>query len=370
MIEIAFASAFGYGWAVIAMQLLTGRKASHRALRASLVYLVVVTGLAVVNFEGHIFEQKLAGEFALTGEASTFVVQTAVNKVPFLLTGAWWAAIGTNVAAMAVTYCYLYDRGRRTRLIMWAPGVLNFAMFSLRDPLIGVCFLALTALLCRPRLSTRGRAVELAVAGITYLSRPETIAIYLAARFGGIRKRIGKRTWMYALLPFALLAAAYGLTLLPRLLGLPGGGGLASLPDTLSDFFVVRAERHAGDAGSDILGGRLASLPLPVRLPIQILTFFVLPLPFEIRGLALLLAFVDSVVFMYFTRRFLRLAPVEAKRLFFVYVLAVSFFASNYGNLLRLRLPAYFILAAGLLMAERSERRRPSRSDQRPAAAG
>lgn len=359
MIPIAFAAFFGYAWGMLAVRILTRRRISNRAFQASFTYLCVVTAIAVANFEFGVLEQKGASEIALrvfegsSGEPSTFVLQALVNAVPFALTGAWYAAIGTNVAIVAVALAYLHERDRRIARIMWAPAVVNFALFALRDPLIGVCFMALTVMLCVPPARLRSKLAEWAVVLFTYLARPETVAVYVGGKASQVWQRVGRRTWMLVLLPVVALALLAGLSYLPRTLGLQTQASLNELPGVLSQFFESRAGRSSVGigSGSNILGGALPGLPFVVRFPIQVLSFFVLPFPFEITTVFLLLAFVDSVVFITLTVRFFRRAPATAKRVFVLYAGAVSFFASNYGNVLRLRMPAYFIIAGGLLAA-------------------
>ena len=365
MFQIIFAALFGYAVGMVGYQALTGRKVSAGAFASSFAYLVVVGGLAGYNFEAELFAQKVASEYAFrqleTSEHVTFAVQAAANAVPFLLTGAWWAAIGTNIAAVAVLKAYLFDEHRRLSLIMWAPAVVNFGLFALRDPLIGVCVFGLTMIICRPPTRLAGRVVEIVLILVSASLRPESIVIYLVSRFAGMRERMREHPWLIIALPGLILGLVYALTYVPVLLGLPSQTGIGQLPDLLQSFFIARADRNPtgfDTGGGNILGGALTSMPFIVRYPIQIFTFFVLPLPFEVRSVTLLLAMLDSVVFIALTVAFWRRAPAPAKRFFTVYVLAVSFFAANYGNVFRLRLPAYFIIAAGLVVAHQMERRR------------
>lgn len=362
MVAIAFAAAFGFLGGVLILQVVARRPLGAPALGNALVYLVAVSALAILNFEAEILDQKGAATFAfdeVDAGYTTFTVQRLINLIPFYLTEAWWAAIGMNVAAMAVVKAYLYDRAPGLSRIMWAPAILNFAMFSLRDPLIGVSLFVLTLVLCLPR--PRHWVVGSATLVATYSLRPENLAIFLGAWLIGLRKRLSRHPWLVAAVPVILVGAFYLFTVLPELLGVSTVGMSADdIPATLHEFFVVRAERNSGEGdggGSNILGGQLTSLPVFIRFPIQVLCFFVLPLPFEVRNLAMAMALVDSAVFIAVAVAFWRRSPAPAKHLFVCYVIGVSFFASNYGNLLRLRLPAYFIMAAGLLVAHLATQR-------------
>lgn len=358
MLAILIAAITIYSLGLATLCLITRRRFSPQAIRFSLLYLMVVGLIAAINFEAGIVPQKSASELAfriyqggLADQAPTFLVQALLNIFPFFLTGSWYAAIGTNVALMAVLAAYTYDRTRSIALIVCAPAVVNFAIFALRDPIIGACFFFLTLRLCLPSPRLRSKITEWTVAVLTYLARPETIAIYLGGKAAMLRSAVNRRTWILVFLPLAILAVVLGITYLPRTLGLESQAALNELPETFDSFFTQRADRATSleGAGSNILGGTLSSYPLPLRFAIQVVTFFILPLPFEIANAVMALAFLDSIVFILVVRHFLRAAPSPAKRLFWLYVIAVSFFAVNYGNLFRLRMPAYFILAGGLV---------------------
>ncbi|MGB5953731.1 MAG: hypothetical protein WBG57_14595 [Ornithinimicrobium sp.] len=373
MWAIAFAALFGWAVGAAVLSFLSGRAVPQGALVNSLVYGCVLTTLAAINFEFQILEQKLASDYAYqvfkgAADYDNFAMVAVVNAVPFALTDVWWAAIGTNIAVLAIVKAYLYATSPRLSMLMWAPAVVNFGLFALRDPLIGLCFMVLTLFLCQTPTGLLGHAREIFWLAASTLLRPETLVIYAGARVAGLRSRIRRQPWILFLLPFIAAVLVYGVSYLPVLLGLKGQAGLLSLPSVLQEFFVARAERNTNvGEPSDILGGRLASLPFLVRYPIQILAFFILPFPFEITTVPLALAFLDSVVFVAVAVVFWRRAPKPAKTLFVIFVLATAFFADNYGNLLRLRLPAYFIFSAGLLVSAKAERAERSIEKQKTA---
>ncbi len=364
MIPILAGSAFTFAFGLPILHRLARRRISPRAIQSAALVAIVLTVVAIANFELGFIPQKVASQQAFLAYSrrdldSTFTVQALLNVGPFTITGVWWAAIGTNVALVALTYAFVYDEDRRLARRLLAPAVLNFAIFSLRDPLLGVLLFALVLVMFGDRRPSPRRLVaEGLLAFAIFLTRPEFIAVYIAGKVIGQRLD-RRRSWKIALIPLALPVVLYALTWLPTLLGLQNQVPLAALPDLLNDFFVTRADRADdpdGGGGSNILDGRLASMPLVARLPIQLLTFFVLPLPFEISSITLALAFVDSLVFIVLFREFWRRADSRVRRFFVLYFVAIAFFVANYGNLFRLRMPAYFVMIAGLVLVERRRR--------------
>lgn len=359
MIPITVGAAFTFTFGLIALRIITGRSLAPSSVRAAAFFGAALLVLAIANFELGIISQKVASQQAFEafygdGGNSTFALQGYINAVPFLITGAWYSAIGTNVAVTALLFAYIHNADRRLTKWMLAPAIINFSLFSLRDPLIAGAFFFLTLAMFDRTPRRWKRSSEGLLAGASFLLRPEVVVVYISGKISDINFRRRDTIWKLGLLPILLTAAIYGLTWVPTLLGLQERSSLAALPDLLDDFFVRRASRAgttADGGGSNILGGRLTEMSIFERLPIQVLTFFVLPLPFEITGLNLGLAFIDSLVFITLFRRFWRSSPTEIRRFFVAYVLAVSFFVANYGNLFRLRLPAYFIMIASLLIA-------------------
>jgi hypothetical protein len=352
---------------ILALSARLGRRLSATSVVLACGLLVTLTLAASVNFEYAIISQKVASTLAFeifSGSSeseveSTFLLFSLLNFLPFFLTGHWWAAIGTNCALVALTFAAVRSGDRSACLYVIAPAVLNFAIFALRDVVIGVLMLFLGYLIVL-RPSRKSRLAEGGVLAALLISRPENVLIYIVAKLSLVGARVtsssngtGRRIRHSRVLrrvSAALLGVGVVL-FVPVALGLEVQTNVNEFSSAVDSFFESRATRAVPGAGggSNILDGRLAGLPLLVRYPIQLLAFFVLPFPFEIRSVEGVLAFADSLVFSVLAWRFAKRAASPGVRLFIIYAFGVAFFASNYGNLLRLRMPAYFLMAGALL---------------------
>ena len=335
---------------------------------------VVLLGLAILaslNLQFGIFEQKLASELAFEWYSGNriplnraFALQAVANAPSFFIANTWHAAIGTNVAVTAATCAFLYDSEKKSHLYFLGPATVNFAIFALRDPFIGLIFFALV-LAIGQRFEVKRLVVPTLVAGVAmYFTRPENILIILALAWFLSFRSSNTALAKFFMVAAGVVGALAALRLGPALLGAGGDISIGNLPGFFAEFSEARATRTTRTGvggGSDILGGALARLPIFVRYPLQLLTFFVLPLPFEIRSFALLLAAFDSCFFAYSSRKLFREGSKPAKVIFVVYVLVTAFFSSNYGNVLRIRYPLYFVIGAGLFVGSSDES--PNRSE-------
>lgn len=325
---------------------------------ASILLTLVLAFLAGLNLNLSLVEQKFASEFSFDiylgreslRDQSGFILQYIFNLPAFLLTNVWWAAIGTNVAITALLFAYVANHDLRLAPFALAPAIINFSLFSLRDPLIMVLFLYLA--LCLSNFDIRQSAWRIALVALAFLFiRPENISIMLVAIAAIIIYRYRNTPYVPFLTPIGAVAGYVALIYAPSLLGIQFFGDITSLADTLDTFYIARADRWdvTQGGGSNILGGALTGMPLVLRYPIQMTAFFILPLPFEIDSVALALAFVDSIVFCYLFYRFLKAAPVNTIILAAFYIAAAALFMNNYGNAFRIRLPVYGIMLAGLI---------------------
>jgi hypothetical protein len=334
------------------------RRASPHVFINAIGISILFAMLASLNFELDIIEQKFASEFAydlFVGRDSLrssegFVLQYLICWPAFALTDVWWAAIGVNIAAMTLLYAYIASFNQRLGLFILAPAIVNFSMFSLRDPLIGVLFFMLAVTITNPDPIKR-MLKQTGTSALFMLIRPENILIVVGAHIFGLFRRYRKSGWVLLAIPVMLVGGYVGILMIPQLLGIKFSGSILDLPLVLSEFYDRRANRwDASDGGgSNILGGRLSDIPFLFRYPIQILSFFMLPLPIDLNRPALALAALDSCVFFYLARKFHKGADARVIILFWCYVLMVSLFMSNYGNAFRLRMPAYMIMFGGLL---------------------
>jgi len=238
--------------------------------------------------------------------------------------------------------------------LAFAPAIVNFAMFSLRDPLIlAIVFLA-AASFCDPNRAQRWIGQIVALMGFL-LIRPELAVIFLLANAGREAWDARMRFWSPLAVVMGLLNGWLALGYAPRALGLEMHVSVLDLPLVMGEFFQMRAERWDSfdGGGSNILGGGLSEMAFLPRYLVQLTSFFVLPLPFEIDHWLLAFAFLDSAVACALVWRAHRQGNRAGLTLFWAYVLAVSLFSSNYGNLFRMRLPAYGILLASLTYSGR-----------------
>ena len=352
MFEILAAAIFGHV-AILWLLLLFTRWDANGAILSTL-YMLFLWALAAANFEYGLFEQKFASPFAYDmylgreslANNSAFYLQYILNIPAFIMTNAWWAATGTNIALMSGIFYYIYLKKPAFTLLLFAPAILNFSMFSLRDPIIAALFFWI-AVSQAEKNQTLQWAKQAVLAMLFLIIRPENILIVVLWRLSTLIDWSKHALLTVVMIPVLLLAAWGAMSFAPGLLGVGGAGNQTSM----ADFYQDRTTRHtANDTGkSNILNGQLASLPLPLRYPIQVFTFFVLPLPFEIRTMTLALAFLDSIVFCTLTWKLLQTRNKVALTFLAVYVLAVAYFSGNYGNVFRIRLPAYFIIIGGLI---------------------
>lgn len=368
-------------YAVFIGFLVLRRPVSPAGLVGSFAILLGITAIAIVNLRFDIIEQKFASEFAFdwyNGDESerpnrTFAVQAIANAPAFFVAGAWQAAIGTNTAVTAAVYAYLFDRETKAHRYFLGPAVINFALFSLRDPFIGLILMGLV-LAFGKKFESRKLLLPILLASVAmFWTRPENLLI-----IGALVWFLGYRSTRTAVTRLGLLlAGGFGalvaLRFAPALLGIQGGVSIGNLPAFFVEFSEDRGTRTnvtGVGGGSDILGGALQRMPLPLRYPIQLFTFFVLPLPFEIRSVALLLSAFDSIFFAYGARKLFKEGTPPAKVLFVIYVLVAAFFSSNYGNVFRIRYPLYFVIGAGLLANKSDKRGEGDQSVRSKAAIG
>lgn len=369
MLEIVVAGVLAYVAGILVLGL--RRYPSVRAMGLGLSCLAVLLLLAGLNFELGIIDQKVAATYAFDhvlrppGSTShlTFAAQGVLNLPAFLVTGAWWAAIGTNSAIVALVFTWLLDRENELAWWFLGPAVVNFALFSLRDLLIGVLLLVLTLDTVRRPERLPGPLAWACLVALA-ITRPELAFVYGVARVLIWSLRVTHGVERLVLAPVMVILLVVGLQLAPATIGLESGANPVETVELLDGFVASRTERHVTETadGSYILGGRVVEMPIVARLPIQVLAFFVLPFPFEIRSISLALAFADSLWLGAFLWRYRARMTMPVVVLAGLMVVSVAFFSGNYGNLFRLRMPLYFVAAAAFRVGV--ERRSDSSSAQ------
>lgn len=351
----------------VASSTLFGWSGSKTSATMALSAITILSLTASVNYQAGIIPQKVASEIAYDifkgdrpwGYDQTFTVYSLITFPAFALTDSWLSSIGASIGAWASAIYLLYDKlGSRFRLFLFAPAILNFSIFALRDTVFGILLGATTYEMTR---EDRLRPIRIFLPFVCLaVTRPES-AIAILGAFAFSRYRATDRSsYIRPVKLAALFGGAVAATqIIPRALGFRQSFGFFSFPSRLLAFFEDRATRNEdveqAASNSNILRGALARMPFPIRFPLQLCAFFVLPFPFEIRSFALALAFLDSLVFITMTKRVWSLSSERHRTLVISYIASVSFFAANYGNLLRLRMPVYFMFMAIVVASNRRE---------------
>jgi hypothetical protein len=320
--------------------------------------------LASINLELAVFPQKFASHFAFDWfngqeselDNSTFALPAIISSLGFYLTSSWHASIGVNVSIVTLLFLYVYRIDRRLAFLVLSPSVVNFSMFALRDPLILLFFFLFCMVINRRQISLF--FVTVAFSTVSLGLRPENIVIIVGSAALIMIMRVEKISTRLTLAVALSCSCFILLPFIPRLLGLEQSISFWELYGAIDQFYYSRATRWDTDdgGGSNILNGALVSFPLYIRYPIQVLSMFILPFPWEVRSPAMALAFLDSILFIALTYDFNKKATLEHKIIFWGYILAFAFFMSNYGNAFRMRMPAYGILIAGLISVKLNER--------------
>lgn len=363
--SVLLAAVLSYSIGFVIVLLVSPDGLPRRSVLLSLAVLGALGTVAAANLHLGFFEQKLASEIAFelwqgvsTRNFPTFLPQMVVNIPAFALLDTWHAAIGTNAALIALCVLHVHSRSPEAALHLAAPAVANFALFSLRDPLLGLLMMVFSFALLRRGRQHQSVALIGAVAIIMYWARPENLAVMVVAASAVAllrRTDVGLRVF---LTPLIAVFAAFVIRFSLPLVGINVPTSVVGAPARLITFARSRATRFQGTAGggSNILGGALPGLPTLVAYTVQLTATIVLPLPFEIRTLSLALAFTDTAFLFWIGRRFLRNSSFEARSVVFTYIGVIALFASNYGNLFRLRMLLHFIMA-GAVLAEHLNRR-------------
>jgi hypothetical protein len=313
--------------------------------------------MASLNFEFNFIEQKFASEFSFNHylgreserDSSAFIVQYIYCWPAFFLTNVWWSAIGTNIAVISLFYAYLARYNPQLALFAFSPALVNFSMFSLRDPLIMVVLFSLATTVSEQRLPKRFMQQFVRSLPLFWM-RPENILIVISANACNLFLEYRKTLWVFLFTPFLWVVLFFVLKAMPSVLGLDFSGNITDLPVLLNDFYQKRAALwdSSDGGGSNILGGNLPDLPFVIRYGLQVVSMFVMPLPIDFDRLMYIPVMLDSLVFMTLCYKFHKKADIKVIVLFWVYLLVVALFMNNYGNAFRMRIPAYAILLGGL----------------------
>lgn len=332
----------------------------------SLLIMATLLVLAYLN-EIYVFiEEKPASVVAYQmyregRESLTFIVQYALVYLPFLLLDFEQSAHALNVAIhgifvlYAVQFLFVGSIGKYAWIIFVYPAYLNFSLFGFRDPIINLLmlFFVLSYLYFGKR---KHIAVSSIIALLVIGLRPELTMIILG--FLMLQVFLDSKGSIRMLLIFAGGALLYlMLKFLPLAFGLSPTGSIVANIDLVATLGETRGLRAVGKEGSDslILGGALYNFSFYMRYPIQIAASFISPLPHEIKGAAFALSFLESLYFCFIAYMAYRASKHnEYSRYLFlcgmIYMLLQAMFATNYGNVLRMRYPAHIIFVSAFMV--------------------
>ena len=332
-----------------------------RAVLTSLVCFFLLSVASLINNEFSIIEEKVASfvsynNYIGLSNTLTFKVQYFLAYIPFALFDFKYSAHALNIGLQSFTFAVgvhfiFFNRPKVWMFIfIFFPAYYHYALFGLRDPLISILTVMIAIIIIYH--NQKPWVITLSLLSMAVLAvgiRPEFavmifgfLGIYYYFRLAGVKR---------GLLVLAGLVSLYVVLLfLPLAFGLHPSGNIDSNIQQIIAFNESRNDRRLGGdgSGSHILGGALFSYPFYIRYPIQVLTNFVSPLPWEIRNVLTLLSFLESIVFSvvaYLAFRSRHYSP-EARLLFLfgiTYILVTAIFSFNYGNNLRIRYPCFVL---------------------------
>lgn len=389
-----------------------GRRLAQWGLLVFAISFLVRALVAVVNEEFSFLNPKLAGNYSmelfedylLLGAGTygngrflglmheQFAAQVLLNlpfwlvfgleRISLVMSNAMVGAIVAPVAGGLL----LKPLGSRaaTRIMLLIavyPGLANFSIFGLRDPLI---FFSMTVLACGVvrawiiNLRPRNLLLIFGGGGLTLWLRPELayvvfvvaaiplLHVYLEMLRGSRVSQRHMANLIVATIPLVIALAAMAAaatTIASRNIG----GDTANPFDVAGDTATDRFERHTGrsfGAGSNISDSEsYANMPVYLRIPVQTVGLIVLPFPWQIQNVPRLFAFVDSMLIIatigFVVLNSLYSQPFRsagqgrlAAILFMVFtvgILGMGFVVNNSGNGFRMRLavtPLLFVAAA------------------------
>ena len=297
-----------------------------------------------------------------------FLLQYILAYIPFALLDYEYSAHGMNMGIQAFSFLlgvqYVF-RGKLNwvlAIFLLFPSYYHYAIFGLRDPIINLVSLLIVVSAIK---ATKFQFVFICVffAAIAIALRPEFSMIILG--FAGVRLFVdAKSKQKITIFILGLVGLYVMLLVMPIAFGISSTGSAVGNIDLLVQFNELRANRRLGTEygdGSHILGGILYSFDFYQRYPIQVAASFVAPLPVDIRGSLDILAFAESVIFCFVV--FIALRRARDNRLAMIlflcgaaYMLLQAIFAANYGNILRVRYPAFIFFLAAAVVVENNYR--------------
>lgn len=356
-----------------------------RTLFVHTLLFVILCVIATMNAEFDFIEEKVASFISYdmyegAPTAITFLLQYYISYPAFALTDSPYAAHSVNLALQSLSFLIAMKfilKERKGTLagigLFLFPAYYNFTIFGLRDPYVNLITTIFVASLINH--TSLGLFVASAIlAFLSLMARPEFSFMLVA--FGLLKLFLASSRVVKIATLIVYTAMLYAsLLFLPLAFGISSTGSVSGNLQKMAEFNDLRNERRLGGdgagSGSHILGGKLYNLPMVVRYPIQVAATFVAPLPHEIHGGALAIAFLESLIFTYFAVAAWNRSRGSPKARFLflcglLYILAIALFSINYGNILRMRYPGHIMFVGAIALA--AEERRRSRRAARVAA--
>jgi len=339
---------------------------SLKPLMIGASFLLLICIFSVLNTTYGMIDEKVASFLSYDAYKNnrfnlTFFVQYLITWIPNALLDFQYTAHSLNIGLQAFIFFLAAQYLFKTSNTKWQllallifPSYYHYAIFGLRDPLIALTTLIIVIGAIRLS-SARFVYLCLILSVINIGIRPEFSLIIVG--FGVLRLFfLASRRTKYVIAVAAVCALYGALLLMPLAFGIQNTGTVNGNIENMVLFNELRNERRLGGdgGGSHILGGNLFQYPMIVRYPIQLASSFIAPLPFEIKGALGYLAFAESLLFAFVAVMAFRMAKLNSTSLFlfccgFGFMALQAFFAINYGNILRIRYPAFiFFLAATL----------------------
>jgi hypothetical protein len=346
--------------------------------------------LVLINERYQLFDQKIAGDKSvdlyfkyIVGDGQFFYLLKDQFAVQVLINTPFFAIFGASLLTAIIVNSFISSLTaplmglilrqpfgervalRATMLASIYPAAVNFSLFGLRDPLIYffMAMFVVTTLGAVAGYSQRLYGVAaIASCMLLLVLRPElfyvVIIFVLSALLPSLTKLISKeqrtveRIAMIAVACLVLLALTTGMALLSLKIAATQIGAatinpLAIAGDKAEERFD-RAESQGIGGGSHIASeDQYKNMPIHLRVIVQTAGLILLPFPWQIQGVAQMLAFGDSLflfaimflaIIVAFKKR--RGSPLVAALLvsYFIALVGMGLIVSNAGNGFRMRL--------------------------------
>jgi len=355
---------------IVLMFLFTVRyKISTREILISFSVFFVVLSASIINTYYQFIDEKIAsfvsynmhtkGTFSLS-----FYVQYLLSLPMYKIMGNEYTSHSLNAVIHAITILSIYRfifQKKFTWLfvvVLLFPSYYHYSIFGLRDPLVNLV-MTFFVIYTLKFSAIKSDVLIILLALISIGIRPELSVILLS--FIWLRHFLTWRLKTKIILVLISIPLMYIILLqLPKTLGIKTTATSVNHSlELVSEFNEARYNRRldGGGSGSHILAGKLFDYSFVERYPIQLLASFISPLPFEIKNKLHLLSFLESILFTLIAIIAFQKSRNNrmARYLFYcgmIYILSQAIFASNYGNVVRLRYPVFILFVSSIYFSK------------------